>query len=166
MNWEAVAAVGEILGAIAVVISLVYLAAQIRQNTRQVEEQARAHQVASMSSVGQGFSSWRTLIAGSSENAAVWEKGGKDLAGLSPAERKQYDFLLVEMFWAFAQPWIYVQQGVFEKEMWEQAKNNIRVFSNPGVQQWWQESVHRAEYPPAFSEAVDEVIGSPEKRLP
>lgn len=31
MNWEAVSAIGEIIGAIAVVISLVYVAAQIRQ---------------------------------------------------------------------------------------------------------------------------------------
>ena len=34
MNWEAIGAVGEILGAIAVLVTLGYLAAQIRQNTR------------------------------------------------------------------------------------------------------------------------------------
>jgi hypothetical protein len=36
MNWEAIAATGELIGASAVVVSLIYLAAQIRQNTRQV----------------------------------------------------------------------------------------------------------------------------------
>ncbi len=35
MNWEAIGAVGEILGALAVLVTLVYLAAQIRQNTAQ-----------------------------------------------------------------------------------------------------------------------------------
>jgi hypothetical protein len=35
VNWEAIGAVGEILGAIAVLITLVYLATQIRQNTAQ-----------------------------------------------------------------------------------------------------------------------------------
>lgn len=35
MNWDAIGAVGEIVGALAVVISLVYLASQIRiQNVR------------------------------------------------------------------------------------------------------------------------------------
>ncbi len=34
MNWEAIGAVGEILGAIAVVATLFYLATQIRQSTR------------------------------------------------------------------------------------------------------------------------------------
>lgn len=33
MNWQAIGAVGEILGAVAVLVTLVYLAFQIRQNT-------------------------------------------------------------------------------------------------------------------------------------
>jgi heme/copper-type cytochrome/quinol oxidase subunit 1 len=36
MNWEAVSAVGQIIGAIAVVISVVYLAVQVRSNARQM----------------------------------------------------------------------------------------------------------------------------------
>ena len=35
MNWDAIGAVGEIVGAIAVVVSLLYVAGQIRQNNRQ-----------------------------------------------------------------------------------------------------------------------------------
>ena len=35
MNWEAIGAVGEILGAIAVVVTLVYLAIQVRHSTAQ-----------------------------------------------------------------------------------------------------------------------------------
>jgi hypothetical protein len=35
MNWEAVGALGEIVGALAVLVTLVYLATQIRQNTAQ-----------------------------------------------------------------------------------------------------------------------------------
>ena len=35
MNWEAIGAVGESLGAIAVLVTLIYLAVQIRQNTAQ-----------------------------------------------------------------------------------------------------------------------------------
>ena len=33
MNWEAIGAIGEILGALGVVITLAYLATQIQQNT-------------------------------------------------------------------------------------------------------------------------------------
>ena len=37
MNWDAIGAVGEILGAAAVVATLVYLAQQIRRNAKSVE---------------------------------------------------------------------------------------------------------------------------------
>jgi len=36
MNWEAIGAIGEIVGALAVVASLAYLVIQIRQNTAAV----------------------------------------------------------------------------------------------------------------------------------
>ncbi len=42
MNWEAIGAIGEIIGAIAVVITLLYLASQTRQNTRATHAQATA----------------------------------------------------------------------------------------------------------------------------
>lgn len=34
MNWDAIAAVGELIGAVAVVISLLYLASQIRTSNK------------------------------------------------------------------------------------------------------------------------------------
>ena len=41
MNWEAIGAIGEVLGALGVVLTLAYLAVQIRQNTRSMEEGRR-----------------------------------------------------------------------------------------------------------------------------
>ncbi len=49
MNWNAIGAVGEILGALAVVATLFYVARQIRENTRAVARQShldRARNVA------------------------------------------------------------------------------------------------------------------------
>ena len=35
MNWDALGAIGELVGALAVVVTLIYLAVQIRQSTNQ-----------------------------------------------------------------------------------------------------------------------------------
>jgi hypothetical protein len=43
MNWEAIGAVGEILGAAGVIITLVYLAGQLRQNTRALRSESYQH---------------------------------------------------------------------------------------------------------------------------
>ena len=48
MNWEAIGAIGEIVGAIAVVITLLYLASQTRQNTKATHAQATASVAAEM----------------------------------------------------------------------------------------------------------------------
>ena len=40
MNWDAIGAIAERLGAIGVVVSLLYLATQIRQNTKSVRAAA------------------------------------------------------------------------------------------------------------------------------
>ena len=42
MNWEAIGAIGEVLGAIGVIVTLAYLAVQIRQNTRDIRCYIRA----------------------------------------------------------------------------------------------------------------------------
>ena len=41
MNWEAIGAIGEVLGAVGVVVTLAYLAFQIRQNTQGLRLAAR-----------------------------------------------------------------------------------------------------------------------------
>ncbi len=41
MNWEALGAIGETLGALGVIVTLVYLAIQIRQNTQSMHEGRR-----------------------------------------------------------------------------------------------------------------------------
>ena len=41
MNWEAISAISDIVGAIAVVVSLIYIAVQIRQNTRMMRSGAK-----------------------------------------------------------------------------------------------------------------------------
>lgn len=41
MNWEAVGAIGEVIGAIGVIVTLAYLAIQIRQNSAVVRSATR-----------------------------------------------------------------------------------------------------------------------------
>lgn len=41
MNWDAIAAIGELLGSVGVLVTLVYLALQIRQNTASLEDNKR-----------------------------------------------------------------------------------------------------------------------------
>src|SRR2546430_3344065 len=69
MNWEAISALGQIVGAIAVVISVVYLATQVRGNARQTR-------LASMRSMGDAFNGFLQGLAGNSQMGDLWYRGG------------------------------------------------------------------------------------------
>ena len=42
MNWEAIGAIGELVGAVGVIATLAYLAVQIRQNSQAVRSSTRS----------------------------------------------------------------------------------------------------------------------------
>ena len=71
MNWEAIGAIGEIFGAGAVVISLFYLASQIRTQNKEARLAAQ-HQV---------LTAFReaSLIMSDPELADIFLRGNKDI---------------------------------------------------------------------------------------
>ena len=73
MNWDALAATAELLGAIVVLASLIYLAVQIRQNTVWLRQQAFQ---LSTNEVRQ----WASQFSGSRPNSELFLKGQTILA--------------------------------------------------------------------------------------
>jgi hypothetical protein len=158
MNWEAIGAIGEIVAAGAVVFSFVYLAAQIRQNTQQVEEQCRTQRQNVLLGARSAFTDWRSLVIQNTTVAAIWKKGSQDLGLLSEEERIQMDFLLVDFFWAWATIWLQMSEGLADESFWETASGNVALYAGPGTRQWWCTSPHRNEYPAGFRESIDAIF--------
>jgi hypothetical protein len=158
MNWEAIGAIGEILAAAAVVFSFVYLAAQIRQNTQQVEEQCRTQRQSGMLGARSSFTEWRSLVIQDAAVASIWKRGNESLLLLNEEERIQMDFLLVDFFWAHATIWLQMLQGMADESLWEVSRSNVALYSGPGIRDWWSSSPHRNEYPEGFAESIDLVF--------
>ncbi len=86
-NWEAIGAIGEILGAIAVLLTLIYLVAQIKQNTASVV-------TATYESMMSGITDINLVVVGNSELASLPVRGGRDPDSLDYEEALRYAFLL------------------------------------------------------------------------
>ena len=71
MNLNDLANLGQIIGALAVVISLFYVASQIRQNTNAVRS-------ATAQSVHEHFANWYHLIAADAELSRIAANGLRD----------------------------------------------------------------------------------------
>ncbi len=62
MNWEAIGAIGEIAGALAVVASLIYLATQIRQSNKLLILESRKYVIEQVTMIGEIVLKDETLI--------------------------------------------------------------------------------------------------------
>jgi hypothetical protein len=93
MNWQAVGAIGEILGALAVLITLVYLSKQIRQNTRSMDETRKVELARNRTQTVQLRTDWMLTEAGSDTIVEMYERlneagwpDPRSLEILTPAE--------------------------------------------------------------------------------
>ena len=83
MNWDAIAAVGELLGATGVILSLLYLAAQLRQGNKLAKRNATQSLLAARGE-------FNRFIAGDPALAELYWKGMETPDDLSDAERKRF----------------------------------------------------------------------------
>ena len=128
MNWEAIGAVGEVLGAVGVVVTLAYLAVQIRANTRTMRAESRRAQRASSRDVN-------LHIAADSELARIFNEGLKDPSKLDATESVQFRFILAEMVAVASETFEEARSGVGDQEYQQVVLVFLRA---PGGREWWQ----------------------------
>jgi hypothetical protein len=87
MNWEALGAIGELVGASAVLITFIYLAVQIRQNTTAVA-------TSTYESVMTGFNDINVVVASHPALASLLDRGCQNPKSLSAEDVVQFNFLL------------------------------------------------------------------------
>ncbi len=81
VNWDAIGAVGEIVGAVAVVATLFYLARQIRDSTQQAK-------MASVAELNALYNDAFLPIYNNRESMAIWVKGASVPEELDEVERE------------------------------------------------------------------------------
>ena len=148
MNWEAIGAVGEIIGAAGVIITLLYLASQLRQNTR-------ALQVTSIDSTTQVGNDVRRLLAESPEIADIYLRGLADPENLDDLERERFRLVMTNGIWALWNAWAQSQLG--GRESWTAQQHILtRMLSSPGGRWFWENN--RGEFDPDFQTEVERLI--------
>ena len=83
MNWNAIGAVGEVAGAIAVVATLVYLTIQLRINTKSIVS-------SNSNNLMQGFNTFNASLYGDEEATRIFYDGLESPDTLSLTERRRF----------------------------------------------------------------------------
>jgi len=90
MSWDAVGAIGEIVGAVAVVATLFYLTIQLRQNTEQVKQSGVATEIASYQDLIGRINDLNAMRISNPDITDLILRGQSDPEALSENERVRY----------------------------------------------------------------------------
>jgi hypothetical protein len=131
VSLEDLGNIGEFVGAVAVVVSLLYLAIQIRQNTRSLR--AQAHQ-----SITSHIAELNRTIVESAEVAAIMEQGLADPLQLSASDRRRFNAYNSARFRHYDNLFYQYRAGTLEESQWRGFDNLLRFhFQQPGISRWW-----------------------------
>ncbi len=130
MNWEAITATAELLGALGVIASLLYLADQVRTSSRIARQDAARSVLAKLNAVVDSITRDEAV-------ADLWVRGSQGLATLSAAERVRLSTFLLQIFRVYEELLSYDEMGVDWD--WEGFHTQIaEVARMPGVVEWWE----------------------------
>jgi hypothetical protein len=150
MTLSQLADVGELLGGIAVVASLVYLAIQIRQNTTTVKGSTLHHNT----------DLWTSMFfrLAEPEIAQAYVAGMSGRPDIRPLHYTQCFFICRAMFLAMENQFYQMKSGVLDPEAYASYRRSIstQFLAFRGFRVWWEQN--RAVFSTAFAEHVDAMI--------
>jgi hypothetical protein len=150
---------GEFFGAIAVVVTLVYLAVQVRYSRNALNENTTALKRSETHATYEQHDRYRLAML-DPEVAEMWVKG---LAGedLSPADRLRFMQLAIMTAYSAQNNWDAGKRGIMEGDEWRRIAPIMAqtFFGTPGGSQFW-EQFGASVLQPGFVDAVTEAYRS------
>lgn len=136
MNWDAIGAIGEVLGAVAVLVTLLYLARQIGQLTKQSHLAAFQHMQDQMNA-------YLRLVSGSADTATLVAKGRQSYSSLNDTERLRCDYVQFQLLNIVESHYTQARQTALDDSYREWVDSNLQEivrgqFSYPGCIEFWK----------------------------
>jgi hypothetical protein len=160
MDWNAVSAIANVLVAFAVTITVVYLAIQIRENTRATRSQTYQLATAALAEMA-------GIIGTDKELARIFRIGMITPEKLDQDEFVQFGYLGISLFRRFENVFFQYQSGMIDDDFWNGHRDNILwFFHRPGMQAWWKD--RKFAFSKSFRDFLDQStpaqIASPQSR--
>jgi hypothetical protein len=156
MNWDAIGAIAETLGAVGVIASLVYLATQIRHSRDQMSQNTRALRVGTYQQFREEIRASHSNIIPLSE-ARVMRLGLADPDQLNEDEAFQFTFWMHSVMPAYENAYYLHRSGMLDDDRWEmQRRILVQTLASPGVLQFWR--TNQPSFSPEFTALVEEIL--------
>jgi len=157
MSLEQASLVSQIVSAIAVVASLVFVGFQLRQNTRAVRAStSQAHSATYLQAVESLFAD--------AQFASIWRRGLGDFDRLDEDERVRFLAFTSALFRFYDASRIQMLHGQLDPEHWRTIEQQvISLAGQPGIRAWWK--LRRAWHSEDFQRLFESVPAAPAEAL-
>jgi hypothetical protein len=142
--------VGEFLGAVAVLGSLIYLALQIRQNTTTVRAGTSAV-------ISESLAHVLEVVGSDPKTARLWIRGFGGDPSLDPEDVLQFGFLFGSYMRRVENAYYQQLRGFVDSQHWQTTERTLSILmGSEGARGWWARSRHI--YSDLFAAYVDNCI--------
>ena len=154
LEWGAL---GELIGGIAIIVSLIYVGLQIKQNTDTLK-------LSTIHNTSEDLADLYLVPAENSEFADIFFRGLQDIHALEGVDRLRFYGFLHKFFRTYENVHYQFTRGALEAEPFKGiTKQFIFVTSTPGGQVYWPE--RKSWYNKEFQAYVDRELASPDREI-
>lgn len=153
MSLEQISLIAQIAASVGVVVSLIFVGFQVKQNTNAVQRNEHNSTMAQWTVIRQAIATNRDL-------AELMTAGLQGESTIDAADQLRLEQFLAEYAWAAFHIWDRTQRGVFPKGTFEQTGGALLclVLKTPRGGAWWQ-SAKSVGFIPQFVADVDAMLG-------
>lgn len=149
MNWNEVSALSDLIAAISVVISLIYLAIQVKSS-------ARAFRATIRDSAFRSLEEWNHVMMSDESLASLFQKGCSNFNSLEDKELARFNHATYSFFKLFESIYIHYLEGSVGKDAWENNSHILIIYATqPGMQRYWK--VRQKIFDPRYIEFINAI---------
>ena len=147
MNWDAVGAIGEIVGAAAVIATLIYLGKQIRDS-------ARAARSAAVTDATNAIQALYQQLGSDPQSSQHFLRGLRDYDAMPELDQFQWLMMMHAFFIAFQRSFFLAHEGTLDVRLRDSIGTAIISVNHlPGVRRYWEQ--RRVFFQPEFIDWVE-----------
>ena len=151
MNWNAVSAIAQAVATVGVIVSLIYVAIQVKQNSKLIDQSILATRSSMVHGMSVSFSRFYVLLAQDAELAEIYHRGIRSEA-LTDNEVMRFESLIyVYITWLEDADYQYLSGLYFEEDDTDpidgMAQTFMPLLSSPIGREWWDRNAYEFTTP-------------------
>lgn len=154
MSWNAVAAIAELIGAVGVVATLLYLGLQVRQNTK-------AMRTATFQTIIGFATGFAESIARDSEMSRIFQLGISSFDALNESERFRFHFQMIALLRRYENVHYQSTMKLLDDADWQGLRTSFdALMHQAGSRKWW--ALNSKLFNPRFCAFVETRLPAPQ----